>query len=352
MDTANAISSRGNSTIEVCTRTRAQTANPPEHFDARMAASAARLGLSDSLHGGTLASRDLAASEAAIGSPNQLAAQVASMGLGEVRSETSHAHAQSSTSSIGRRGAVFSRLSSIGKSRRPETSASTYRSRSLPARRPPRFRHHERSAFTWTHKDDQRLRDLTMEQAPNHLPGITPAPNGPVKGLMVEKALAYLDKIKLKFHDRPEIYNRFLDIMKEFQTQIDTPSVIEKVKQLFHGHRMLILGFNTFLPPRYQIECSDDDLVDFVVEKFFLPPEREGVLPTVMSRPMTFEQAQSYVAKVKKTFEDEPGTVRAFLEILQTGAQERNEQKIFEGLSHLFKDHFDLLADFQSIIRQ
>ena len=191
-----------------------------------------------------------------------------------------------------------------------------------------------------------------MEQAPNHLPGITPAPNGPVKGLMVEKALAYLDKIKLKFHDRPEIYNRFLDIMKEFQTQIDTPSVIEKVKQLFHGHRMLILGFNTFLPPRYQIECSDDDLVDFVVEKFFLPPEREGVLPTVMSRPMTFEQAQSYVAKVKKTFEDEPGTVRAFLEILQTGAQERNEQKIFEGLSHLFKDHLDLLADFQSIIRQ
>ena len=220
------------------------------------------------------------------------------MGLGKVRSETSHAHAESSTSSIGRRGAdVFSRLSSIGKSRRPEKSASAYRNRTLPARRPPRFRHHERSAFTWTDKDDQRLRDLTIEQGPNHLPGITPAPNGPVKGLTVENAIAYLDKIKLKCHDRPEIYNQFLDIMKECQAQsIDTRCVIEKVKQLFHGHRMLILGFNTFLPPEYQIEFSDDDLVDVAVDKMcpqsFLPPGREGVPPTATSPPLTFEQEQ------------------------------------------------------------
>ena len=249
------------------------------------------------------------------------------MGLGKVRSETSHAHAESSTSSIGRRGAdVFSRLSSIGKSRRPEKSASAYRNRTLPARRPPRFRHHERSAFTWTVKDDQRLRDLTIEQGPNHLPGITPAPNGPVKGLTVENAIAYLDKIKLKFYDRPEIYNQFLDIMKECQAKsIDTHCVIEKVKQLFHGHRMLILGFNTFLPPEHQIEFSDDDLVDVAVDKMcpqsFLPPGREGVPPTATSPPLTFEQeqqAQNFVDKVKKTFEDEPGTVRAFLEIVQT----------------------------------
>ena len=201
-----------------CACAGVQTANPPDHLNASMAVSAVRHGLSDSLRSGTLASRDLAASEAAIGATSQLAEQVASMGLGKVRSETSHAHAESSTSSIGRRGAdVFSRLSSIGKSRRPEKSTSAYRNRTLPAQRPPRFRHHERSAFTWTVQDDQRLRDLTIEQGPNHLPGITPAPNGPAKGLTVENAIAYLDKIKLKFHDRPEIYNQFLDIMKECQ---------------------------------------------------------------------------------------------------------------------------------------
>ena len=339
-----------------CACAGVQTANPPDHFNASMAVSAVRHGLSDSLRSGTLASRDLAASEAAIGATSQLAEQVASMGLGKVRSETSHAHAESSTSSIGRRGAdVFSRLSSIGKIRRPEKSASAYRNRTLPARRPPRFRHHERSAFTWTVQDDQRLRDLTIEQGPNHLPGITPAPNRPVKGLTVENAIAYLDKIKLKFHDRPEIYNQFLDIMKECQAQsIDTRCVIERVKQLFQGHRTLILGFNTFLPPEHQIEFSDDALVDVAVDQMcpqsFLPPGRKGVPP-----PLTFEQeqqAQSFVDKVKKTFEDEPGTVRAFLEILQTYTKEQNEQKILEELSHLFKDHLDLLADFRSIVRR
>jgi paired amphipathic helix protein Sin3a len=72
----------------------------------------------------------------------------------------------------------------------------------------------------------------------------------PYRQLKVEDALAYLDQVKMKFEDKPEIYNQFLDIMKEFKAQsIDTPGVIERVLQLFHGHRMLILGFNTFLPP-------------------------------------------------------------------------------------------------------
>merc|ERR1719261_1129950 len=82
----------------------------------------------------------------------------------------------------------------------------------------------------------------------------------PYRQLKVEDALAYLDQVKMKFEDKPEIYNQFLDIMKEFKAQsIDTPGVIERVLQLFHGHRMLILGFNTFLPPGYKIEFSDDE---------------------------------------------------------------------------------------------
>lgn len=50
---------------------------------------------------------------------------------------------------------------------------------------------------------------------------------------------------------------QFLDIMKEFKAQsIDTPGVIDRVLQLFHGHRELILGFNTFLVrffPRFTV---------------------------------------------------------------------------------------------------
>ena len=38
-------------------------------------------------------------------------------------------------------------------------------------------------------------------------------------------------------------YNEFLDIMKNFKAQeIETPGVIQRVSQLFHGYNKLILG--------------------------------------------------------------------------------------------------------------
>ncbi|CAO3629799.1 unnamed protein product [Mucor fragilis] len=77
--------------------------------------------------------------------------------------------------------------------------------------------------------------------------------------LNVKDALTYLDQVKMKFADQAKVYNRFLDIMKEFKSQaIDTPGVIERVSTLFRGHPALISGFNTFLPPGYRIECSTD----------------------------------------------------------------------------------------------
>ncbi|KAI8880277.1 hypothetical protein K501DRAFT_275772 [Backusella circina FSU 941] len=85
------------------------------------------------------------------------------------------------------------------------------------------------------------------------------ASNG-YRPLNVKDALTYLDQVKVKFADQPEVYNRFLDIMKEFKSQaIDTPGVIKRVSTLFRGHPALIFGFNTFLPPGYRIECSTDD---------------------------------------------------------------------------------------------
>ncbi|OBZ85122.1 Transcriptional regulatory protein SIN3 [Choanephora cucurbitarum] len=77
--------------------------------------------------------------------------------------------------------------------------------------------------------------------------------------LNVRDALTYLDQVKVRFSDQPDVYNRFLDIMKDFKSQaIDTPGVIERVSTLFKGHPTLISGFNTFLPPGYRIECSTD----------------------------------------------------------------------------------------------
>ena len=77
----------------------------------------------------------------------------------------------------------------------------------------------------------------------------------PYRQRKVEDALAYLDKVKSAYEDRAEMYNCFLDIMKEFKAQrVDTPGVIDRILSLFRGDRALLLGFNTFLPPGYKIE--------------------------------------------------------------------------------------------------
>ncbi|KAI1544910.1 SIN3 Histone deacetylase complex SIN3 component [Pyrenophora tritici-repentis] len=74
---------------------------------------------------------------------------------------------------------------------------------------------------------------------------------------ILNDALSYLDQVKVQFADHPDVYNRFLDIMKDFKSgAIDTPGVIERVSTLFAGNPALIQGFNTFLPPGYKIECG------------------------------------------------------------------------------------------------
>ena len=90
-------------------------------------------------------------------------------------------------------------------------------------------------------------------------------------------ALSYLREVKTRFQDNKRVYDRFLEVMKEFKAgrcvlppwsmlwpqmtgglltgfcfapacRADTAAVIVQVKELFVGHRELILGFNTFLP--------------------------------------------------------------------------------------------------------
>ncbi|KAI7902789.1 Sin3 family co-repressor-domain-containing protein [Cokeromyces recurvatus] len=78
--------------------------------------------------------------------------------------------------------------------------------------------------------------------------------------LNVTDALTYLDQVKTCFADQPIVYNKFLDIMKDFKSQaIETPGVIERVSILFKGHPELIYGFNTFLPSGYRIEYDSCD---------------------------------------------------------------------------------------------
>ena len=53
---------------------------------------------------------------------------------------------------------------------------------------------------------------------------------------ILNDALSYLDQVKVQFADHPDVYNKFLDIMKDFKSgAIDTPGVIGRVSGLFTG---------------------------------------------------------------------------------------------------------------------
>jgi paired amphipathic helix protein Sin3a len=67
------------------------------------------------------------------------------------------------------------------------------------------------------------------EFAVAHAPGAAPpapiaaAPAAAMDGprpLNVIDALSYLDAIKAQFVDRPDVYERFLEIMKDFKSQL------------------------------------------------------------------------------------------------------------------------------------
>ena len=119
--------------------------------------------------------------------------------------------------------------------------------------------------------------------------------------------------------------------------RIDTPDVIECVSNLFHGHPALIQGFNTFLPPGYRIECTNDARnPNFITVttpsgtttqatdgRFHLgPQEPEGLHPRVSTPnvkiPSDAELAPAldYLSAVKLRFSNDPEKYHRFLSLL------------------------------------
>lgn len=58
-----------------------------------------------------------------------------------------------------------------------------------------------------------------------HLPSITLSPQAT---LNVKDALSYLDQVKVQFADHPDVYNRFLDIMKDVSTPAHTSPPLQR----------------------------------------------------------------------------------------------------------------------------
>ncbi|CAH2273379.1 paired amphipathic helix Sin3a isoform X1 [Pelobates cultripes] len=125
-----------------------------------------------------------------------------------------------------------------------------------------------------------------VQSHPHPTPPAAPAQGQQFQRLKVEDALSYLDQVKLQFGSQPQVYNDFLDIMKEFKSQsIDTPGVISRVSQLFKGHPELIMGFNTFLPPGYKIEVQTNDMVNVTTPGQVHQITAHGLQPVVPQPP-------------------------------------------------------------------
>ncbi|RXH69830.1 hypothetical protein DVH24_007086 [Malus domestica] len=150
--------------------------------------------------------------------------------------------------------------------------------------------------------------------------------------LTTNDALAYLKAVKDIFQDKNRgKYEEFLEVMKDFKaTRIDTAGVIERVKDLFKGHRELILGFNTFLPKGYEITLPLDDDQQ--------PPQK---------KPVEFEEAINFVNKIKTRFQGDDHVYKSFLDILNMYRKENKSiQEVYQEVAALFQDHPDLLVEF------
>ncbi|OBA19663.1 hypothetical protein METBIDRAFT_13404 [Metschnikowia bicuspidata var. bicuspidata NRRL YB-4993] len=205
--------------------------------------------------------------------------------------------------------------------------------------------------------------------------------------LNVKDALSYLDQVKIQFYNQTDVYNNFLDIMKDFKSQsIDTPGVIDRVSSLFRGHPNLIQGFNTFLPPGYKIECSLDPSdpnpirvttptgtttrPNFGGVPQFAPagppqqwadqgqpaqpaqfPQDPQHLQAGAGGQIEFNHAISYVNKIKTRFANQPDIYKQFLEILQTYQREQKPiGEVYEQVTQLFANSPDLLSDFKQFL--
>ncbi|KAL2312242.1 Paired amphipathic helix protein pst3 [Schizosaccharomyces pombe] len=213
--------------------------------------------------------------------------------------------------------------------------------------------------------------------------GLSSSSNRP---LDVNDALSYLELVKYYFSERREIYNRFLEIMRDFKSQaLDTLGVINRVSELFNGYPQLIEGFNTFLPSGYKIEVQLDSSNTSVVRVGtpMHPLPQQGVQSTLPVAPsnedqrtmestsptdsqpqpsapnlvsstenekprVDFNYAIAYMNKVKARYPPNSDTYMEFLGVLRT--YQKAQKSIFEvraRVAEIFKDSPDLLEEFK-----
>ncbi|KAK4603877.1 hypothetical protein RGQ29_012408 [Quercus rubra] len=147
--------------------------------------------------------------------------------------------------------------------------------------------------------------------------------------LKMTDALTYVKAVKDTFQDQKEKYDMFLKVLKDFKAQrIGNVDVVARVKELFKGHNYLIFGFNAFLPKEYEITLDDDEAA----------PQKMAI---------EFQEAISFVNKIKKRFQNDEHVYKSFLDILNMyRMKHKDKNEAYSEVSTLFDGHLDLLDEF------
>ncbi|TKA73213.1 hypothetical protein B0A55_07770 [Friedmanniomyces simplex] len=136
---------------------------------------------------------------------------------------------------------------------------------------------------------------------------------------VLDYAFSYFDRVKAHFFDRPEVYLRFLEILRGFSNSIpgamDSRSVVRAVSALFVDHPRLIEGFKSWFG-------AEDDVPSPVAEAAasvwgHLGAAGEGVDDFDEHVPMVHHYAGEVIAKGRRLwYIPEPARARLWVRML------------------------------------
>ena len=248
------------------------------------------------------------------------------------------------------------------------------------------------------HEDDNARSATEVPEVPNDLENDVPQLGVDPEKIKMLKAYSFLDNVKQTFSDRPQIYNKFMEMMKELQGNSE---MVSKITDVLNGYPDLLEGFNAFLPsPAVSPTKTNSNSVETTIERPTSPikttstsvtstitqdispktipsptttPLPPSPSPPTMTMTMTASEtsmapyttsggigisvgggggtspktALMFLKNVKKTFTSQPQKYEEFLTLLKQLKDKRsNTQEVYFKAAALLKDYPELTRDF------
>ncbi|KAL5514404.1 hypothetical protein ACEPAG_2492 [Sanghuangporus baumii] len=179
--------------------------------------------------------------------------------------------------------------------------------------------------------------------------------------LDVDSILTYLEYVKSVFSSSPDEYNNLEDILKDLRHQsIDFHDIIQRVTTLFAGYPELIKGFNTFLPPGYQVIYTTPSYNSDFPSNTVVSNNQGAAEPSstteLQADSMQYTRdmmrhTMEYVMQVKLRFAFRDDLYQEFLSILRAVHDTPVDQKRLSlRIADLFQGSPDLLSGLQYFI--